>query len=103
VSSEWKAKVVNEHPTVFHISTERPKRKSLTRRVYVVYLFSVSTPSTKEAPSVKEREARIPVKVTADEKRKFEKLAASRYTTLSELIRQLLHRESDSKTARAGA
>ena len=52
---------------------------------------------------MKERESRIPVKVTVEEKRKFEKLAASRYTTVSELIRQLLHREADSKTSRAGA
>jgi ribosomal protein L11 len=57
----------------------------------------VGTLSTKAAPTVKERETRIPVKVTVEEKRKFERLAASRYTTVSELIRQLLHREADSK------
>jgi hypothetical protein len=51
---------------------------------------------------VKEREARIPpIRVTEAEKRKFEKLAESRYTTLSELIRQLLHREADTSNGKA--
>ena len=53
-------------------------------------------------PEVKERNIRIPVQVTEAEKRKFEKLAEGRYTTLSELIRQLLHREADLKP-QAGA
>ena len=48
---------------------------------------------------MKERSTRIPVKVTEAEKRKFEKLAESKYTSLSELIRQLLHREADSQGA----
>jgi hypothetical protein len=34
------------------------------------------------------------VRVTAEEKAKFEKLAADRHTDISELARQLLHREA---------
>lgn len=41
------------------------------------------------------RKERIPVQVTADEKRRFERVANSRHTTVSELIRQLMHAEAD--------
>lgn len=44
---------------------------------------------------VKPRTKRIPVKVTPEEDKKFKKLAESRHTDVSELIRQLLHREAD--------
>lgn len=60
----------------------------------------MSTLSTQEAP-LTERKERIPVKVTSAEKRKFEKLAEQRHTTISELIRQLLHREADQKAQSA--
>jgi len=52
---------------------------------------------------MKERSIRIPVQVTGAEKRKFEKLAESRYTTLSELVRQLLHREADNRNGKEAA
>lgn len=55
----------------------------------------------KEAFRVIDRPERIPVQVTAEEKRKFERLAKSRHTNLSELIRQLLHREADRKAEAA--
>lgn len=58
-------------------------------------------PQLREA-ELKERNIRIPVQVTMAEKKKFEKLAEGRYTTLSELIRQLLHREADT-SQQAGA
>lgn len=45
------------------------------------------------------REERIVVVVTGIEKRKFEKVAKERYMTISELVRQLLHREADTKAA----
>lgn len=48
-----------------------------------------------------QREARIAVRVSVPEKRKFEKMAKDRHTDISELIRQLLHREADS--VKAGA
>lgn len=60
----------------------------------------MNTQGTREAHVI-ERPQRIPVKVTEAEKRKFEKLAKSRHTTLSELIRQLLHREADAKAEAA--
>lgn len=41
------------------------------------------------------RTERVNVRVTAQELQKFEKLAKKRHTYLSELIRQLLHREAD--------
>lgn len=50
-----------------------------------------------------QREKRIHVRVSASEKLKFEKMAKARHTDLSEIVRQLLHREADSKTSRAGA
>jgi len=59
--------------------------------------------ASKQEPGMKERDIILPVRITAAEKRKFVKLAASRYSTLSALIRQLLHREADSKTSRTGA
>ncbi len=37
----------------------------------------------------------IRVRVTLPEKRKFEKLAEKRHTDISELMRQLLHKEAD--------
>jgi hypothetical protein len=51
----------------------------------------------------KSREERIHVRVSAAEKRKFERLAAARHTDLSELVRQLLHRENDLKSLEAKA
>jgi len=50
-----------------------------------------------------QREARIFVRVSNGEKRKFMKLAKRRHTDVSELARQLLHREADTKTLEAGA
>lgn len=41
------------------------------------------------------REIRLVVKITAAEKRKFEKMAKERHTDISELTRQLLHREAE--------
>jgi hypothetical protein len=41
------------------------------------------------------RDVQINVRLTAPEKRKFEKLAEKRHTDISELVRQLLHREAD--------
>jgi hypothetical protein len=41
------------------------------------------------------REARIHVRVTEAEKRKFEKLAKKRHIDLSDIVRQLLHKEAD--------
>lgn len=58
--------------------------------------------STSSTEDMKEqRQERIVVVVTAPEKRKFEKMAKSRYTNLSELVRQILHREAD--TAKVGS
>jgi hypothetical protein len=51
---------------------------------------------------VKERTVMLPVRVTKAEKSKFFKLAEDRYTTFSELVRQLLHREADNRTSKAG-
>lgn len=44
------------------------------------------------------RQERIVVLVTPPEKEKFEKMAEERYTNLSELVRQILHREADVRT-----
>ena len=41
----------------------------------------------------------IQVRVTPDEKVKFEKLAVSRHTDISEIVRQLLHKESEQAVA----
>lgn len=43
----------------------------------------------------------LQVKVTPEEKGLFRKLAETRHTDLSELIRQLLHREVDSQKVAA--
>ena len=48
-----------------------------------------------------ERTIVLKTRVNADEKAKFDKLAACRHTDLSELTRQLLHREADSQKAQA--
>ena len=45
---------------------------------------------------VDERTARIPFQVTPAEKAKFMRLAKKRHMTISELIRQVLHKEADS-------
>lgn len=37
----------------------------------------------------------LKVRVNADEKAKFDKLAAAKHTDLSELARQLLHKEAE--------
>ena len=70
--------------------------------MHMTYIFLFVTRSravqaTNTEEDLKERKIRIPFMATEAEKRKFEKLAVSRYTTLSELIRQLLHREADSQ------
>ena len=43
----------------------------------------------------KPRTQTIRIRVNSDEKVKFDKLAASKHTDLSELARQLLHREAE--------
>lgn len=48
-----------------------------------------------------QRNALIKVRVTDAEKAKFDKLAASRHTDISEMVRQLLHRESEQPQATA--
>lgn len=50
---------------------------------------------------VDKREVLLRVRINDEEKIKFEKLAEENYTSLSELIRQLLHREADTKLGRA--
>lgn len=42
-----------------------------------------------------QRDVRIVVAVSIPEKRKFQKMAKDRHTDLSELVRQLLHKESE--------
>lgn len=54
-----------------------------------------------ERPLEKLRVVRIVVLVTAPEKRMFKKMASERHTDLSELVRQLLHREADAQAERA--
>lgn len=52
------------------------------------------------------RDEVIRVRVRPEEKAKFEKLAESRHTDISEIIRQLLHKEAESALSvqdRAGA
>lgn len=49
------------------------------------------------------RNERIIIRVKKAEKRKFYRLVKSRHTDLSELVRQLLHREVESKGLKAGA
>jgi hypothetical protein len=39
--------------------------------------------------------AQLHIVITEQEKVKFQKLAAAKYTDISELVRQLLHREAD--------
>lgn len=41
----------------------------------------------------------IRFRVTADEKVKFEKLAAAKHTNVAEVVRQLLHKEADQVAA----
>ena len=41
----------------------------------------------------------IQVRVTPEEKAKFDKLAVSRHTDISEIVRQLLHKESEQVSA----
>ena len=48
-----------------------------------------------------ERNQRIFVRVSQPEKRKFEKMARDRHTDLSEIVRQLLHKEADSTEGKA--
>lgn len=57
--------------------------------------------ATVERPLEKLRVVRIVVLVTAPEKRMFKKMASERHTDLSELVRQLLHREADAQAERA--
>jgi hypothetical protein len=44
------------------------------------------------------RDAVLRLRVTQEEKAKFEKLAAAKHTDISELARQLLHREAEQVT-----
>lgn len=48
-----------------------------------------------------ERTSAVLVKVTEREKVTFMKVAEKRHTNLSELIRQLLHREAESQAQKA--
>ena len=48
-----------------------------------------------------QRDTRLVVRLTVVEKRKFEKMAKDRHTDISELTRQLLHKEADAQTERA--
>lgn len=50
---------------------------------------------------MKEREITIGFRVTESERKKFLRLAESRYMTISELARQLLHREADTEAGKA--
>jgi molybdopterin/thiamine biosynthesis adenylyltransferase len=43
----------------------------------------------------KQRNKRFPVMMTDSEYRRFNRLADKRHTTLSDLLRQLAHREAD--------
>jgi hypothetical protein len=43
--------------------------------------------------------AQLHIKITEEEKAKFQKLVAARHTDISELVRQLLHKESEQVTA----
>lgn len=47
------------------------------------------------------RDAQIHIKVSGPEKQKFEKMAKERHTDVSELVRQLLHKEADTKLERS--
>jgi hypothetical protein len=49
------------------------------------------------------RPVQLHLKVTEAEKQKFEALAVSRHMTLSELVRQTLHREADNHKSKAAA
>ena len=49
------------------------------------------------------RDVIIRLRVSVPEKRRFEKLAKLRHTDLSELVRQVLHKEADSTIVRQGA
>jgi len=64
-----------------------------------VLVIDKSTQSNGSAVADQQREARIRVRVSVPEKRKFEKLAKDRHTDLSELVRQLLHREAEAQRA----
>jgi len=44
---------------------------------------------------LRERDIHLPVRVTAEEKLRFAKLAKAKHTNLSELIRLMLHAEAD--------
>ena len=57
--------------------------------------------SRTEVEQVKVRSVRIPVQVTEAEKRKFEKYAEAKHTTLSEAIRQAMHQACDSENGKA--
>jgi hypothetical protein len=45
------------------------------------------------------RTALLKVRITDEEKVKFEKLANSRHTDISEIVRQLLHKEAEQAAA----
>ena len=60
--------------------------------------MSIGSPSRKRKPKSKV----VFVKVDTTEHKLFSDLAVLRHTTLSELIRQLLHRELDSKLDEQG-
>jgi hypothetical protein len=50
-----------------------------------------------------QRNERLFIRVSEAEKRKFNRLARARNTDISELARQILHREADSKPLKASA
>jgi len=60
-----------------------------------MYIPEESMKNTTQPPN---KTKAIPVKVTEQEHLAFQKLAVKRHTNLSELIRQLLHRELARKT-----
>ncbi len=67
----------------------------------LLFVNVTHTKQSKGSAVDQQRETRIVVRVSVIEKRKFEKMAKDRYTDISELIRQLLHREADMKAERA--
>lgn len=58
-------------------------------------LQTVAPNSTTTNMAKVSRDIRFSVRFSDDELKKFTKLAESRHTDLSEVIRQLLHREAD--------
>ena len=55
---------------------------------------------TQRVLDLRERDTRVPVRVSQEEKRRFLKLAEAKHTNLSELIRLMLHAEADKELGR---